>query len=189
MVILSVGGHNKTLYARSDRSKSLRPVLEPIRKKYKLPAIAAAVILNGRTVAWGATGLRKVNSDVEVTDNDKFHLGSCTKTMTATLIGMLVERGKLRWDITLAEAFPNMVEDMHPDYRNVTLKHLLAHRAGLPPSKQTWPKGKSFMDMHNLPGSPMQQRLAYAGMMLCQELEASPARNIFTRMQGMLLPV
>jgi CubicO group peptidase (beta-lactamase class C family) len=174
LVVLSVGGHSETLNARSGRSKNLRSVLEPIRKKYNLPAIAAAVILNGRTIALGAAGLRKLGSDIEVTSNDKFHLGSCTKTMTATLIGMLVDRGQLRWDTTLAVALPDLAEDMHPDYRNVTLKHLLAHRAGLPPSKRTWPKGKSFMDMYNLPGSPMQQRLAYAGMMLHQEPEAKP---------------
>ncbi len=174
MVVLSVGRGTEILYARSGRSKNLYPVLEPIRKKYNLPAIAAVVILNGRTAASGATGLRKVGSDVKVTCDDKFHLGSCTKTITATLIGMLVERGKLRWDITLAEAFPNIMESMHPVYRNVTLQHLLAHRASLPPSKQTWPKGKSFMDMHNLPGPPMQQRLAYAEMILRQEPEAKP---------------
>jgi CubicO group peptidase (beta-lactamase class C family) len=149
-------------------------VLEPIRKKYNLPAMAAAVILNGRTVGLGATGLRKVGSDVKVTSEDKFHLGSCTKTMTATLIGIIVEQGKLQWDTTLASALPDLAEDIHSEYRNVTLKHLLAHRAGLPPPERTWPKGKSFMDMHNLPGPPMQQRLAYARMMLCQEPEAMP---------------
>jgi len=175
IIVLSVGGHSEILYAHSGRSKNLLSVLEPIRKKYNLPAIAAAVILNGRTVGLGATGLRKVGSDVKVTSEDKFHLGSCTKTMTATLIGILVERGKLRWDTTLEAALPDLAEDMHPDYRNVTLKHLLSHRAGLPPSKQSWPKGKSFMDMHNLPGSPMQQRLAYAGMMLRQKPKAKPS--------------
>jgi CubicO group peptidase (beta-lactamase class C family) len=153
---------------------TLRPLLESIRKKYNLPSIAGCVIYKGHIAALSAVGLRKVGSDIKVTNDDQFHLGSCTKAMTATLIGILIERGKLRWDTSLAEAFPNMVKDMHPDYRNVTLKHLLAHRAGLPPSEQTWPQGKSFRDIHNLPGTPMQQRLTYAKMMLCQKPEAEP---------------
>ncbi|MHC4890495.1 MAG: serine hydrolase domain-containing protein, partial [Planctomycetota bacterium] len=171
--VLSVTGRAEVLYARS---RNLAPLLEPIRKKYSLPALAAAVILDGRTAAWGATGLRKVGSNVKVTHNDKFHIGSCTKAMTATIIVMLVERSKLRWDTTLAEAFRDMADDMHPDYGNITLKHLLAHRAGFPPSNpnRSWPKGKSFLDMHNLPGSAMQQRLVYARMMLCQEPEVKP---------------
>jgi len=173
-LVLFVGGNPGILHASSGRFKNLCPVLEPIRKEYRLPAIAAAVIRNGRTVALGAMGLRKIGSGVEVTDDDKFHIGSCTKAMTATLVAILVERGELRWDTTLVAVLPDLAEEMHPDYRNVTLKHLLAHRAGLPPSEKTWPKGKSFMDMHNLLGSPMQQRLAYAEMILGQEPITKP---------------
>ncbi len=170
-IVLSVSGRTDVLYARS---RNLTPLLEPIRKKYDLPALAGAVILQGQTAALGVSGVRKIGSDVKVTSDDKFHIGSCTKAMTATIIAILVERGKLKWDTTLIEAFPDMVGEMHPDYRDVTLKHILAHRGGLPSANRSWPKGKSFMDMHNLPGSAMEQRLAYARMILSQELEARP---------------
>jgi CubicO group peptidase (beta-lactamase class C family) len=157
--------------ARTD-SSDLGPLLEPIRKKYDLPALAGAVISEGRTAAWGATGVRKVDSSVKVKSDDKFHIGSCTKAMTATIIAMLVERGKLKWDVTLAEAFPDMADEMHADYRDVTLKHLLAHRSGLPPASQSYPKDKSFTDMHNLGGPAMEQRLAYTKMILREEPRA-----------------
>jgi len=170
-IVLSVFGRVEVLYAQS---RNLTALLEPIRKKYDLPALAGAVILQGETTAWGATGVRKASSKVQVTDNDKFHIGSCTKAMTATIIAMLVERGKLRWDITLSEALPDFADEMHSDYRNVTLSHLLDHRGGLPPSKRSWPEGKSFMDMHNLGGSAMEQRFDYARMILRQGPEAKP---------------
>jgi len=128
------------------------PVIESVRQAYDLPAVAAAVILDGRVAG----------SDVKVTSADQFHLGSCTKAMTATLIAILVEKGKLGWDATLAELLPDLVEDMRPVYRTVTIRHLLAHRAGLPPANSSWPEGMSFRDVHRLPGAPMQQRLAYA---------------------------
>jgi CubicO group peptidase (beta-lactamase class C family) len=136
--------------------------------------MAGAVILQGQTAALGVTGVRKMGSDVKVTIEDKFHIGSCTKAMTATLIAILVERGKLKWDTTLVEAFPDITDEMHPDYRDVTLKQILAHRGGLPAANRSWPEGKSFMDMHNLPGSAMEQRAAYARMILSQEPEAKP---------------
>ncbi|MBN2271174.1 MAG: beta-lactamase family protein [Sedimentisphaerales bacterium] len=163
--------------ARYTRSPTLAPFLEPIREKYDLPALAAAVIVDGKTAAWDATGFRRYGTDVRVTAEDKFHIGSCTKAMTATLVAMLVDRGKLSWDTTLAQALPELAEDMHPDYRDVTLRHLLAHRAGLAPSDRSWPKEKSFMDMHNLPGTATDQRLAYAKMMLAQEPEAKPGEK------------
>ncbi len=154
--------------------RDLRSLLEPVRKEYHLPALAAAVIYNGNINSLGVTGLRKVGSDVNVKISDKFHLGSCTKTMTATLIGMLIEHGTLRWNMTLSEVFPDMVEKMHPDYYDITLKHLLAHQGGFPPPDKTWPEDKSFKDMHNLPGPPMRQRLTYVKMMLTQKPVAKP---------------
>jgi len=170
-IVLSVLGCAEALYARS---RNLTTLLEPIRKKYDLPALAGAVILEGQTAALGVSGVRKIGSDVKVTSDDKFHIGSCTKAMTATLIAILVERGKLKWDTTLIEAFPDMADDMHPEYRDVTLKHILAHRGGLPSANRSWPKGKTFMDMHNLGGSAMEQRAAYTRMILSQEPEATP---------------
>ena len=153
------------------------PVIESVRQAYDLPAVAAAVILDGRVCAVAATGVRKAGSDVKVTSADQFHLGSCTKAMTATLIAILVEKGKLGWDATLAELLPDLVEDMRPVYRTVTIRHLLAHRAGLPPANSSWPEGMSFRDVHRLPGAPMQQRLAYTRLILRQEPATTPGEE------------
>lgn len=158
----------------ADGPQDLNPLLEPIRNQYHLPALAAAVIIDNKIVALGATGLRKIGTDINVTVDDQFHLGSCTKAMTATLSGILVEQGKLKWQTTLKEAFPDMLNNMHPDYHDVTLEQLLSHRAGLPGADQSWPTGKSFMDIHKLPGEPMQQRLEYTKLMLCQPPVAKP---------------
>jgi CubicO group peptidase (beta-lactamase class C family) len=110
----------------------LAPDLIAVREKYTFPALAAAVIVDGKLHAVGVVGVRKQGTDVKVEPNDPFHLGSCTKAMTGSLIGLLVQQGKLKWETTLAEYFPELKDRMHPDYRGVTLVHLLSHRAGLP---------------------------------------------------------
>jgi len=51
--------------------------------------------------------------------------------MTATLVAMLVEEGKLNWTTTLGEVFADAVKPMHPAWEKVTLRQVLAHRAGL----------------------------------------------------------
>ncbi len=107
--------------------------LVAVREEYKLPAAAAAVIIDGRLRALGVTGVRKDGNDVAVEPNDPFHLGSCTKAMTGSLIGLLVQQGKLSWDTPIVEYLPGLKDTMHPDYREVTLVHLLSHRAGVPP--------------------------------------------------------
>lgn len=111
---------------------SLEALLEPIREANRLPALAAAVVKGSDTIAIGAVGLRKAGSSERVTLDDKWHIGSCTKSMTAALAAMLVEDGRLRWDMTLAEMFPQIEADMQAEWRDVTLEQLLAHRGGAP---------------------------------------------------------
>lgn len=107
-------------------------LLKPIRQKFNMPAMAAAVVTSDGLKFVGAVGVRKRGTEIPVTLDDLWHLGSDGKIMTSTLIARLVERGQLRWDITLAEAFPEYAARMNPDFRQVTLLQLLSHHAGLP---------------------------------------------------------
>ena len=135
-----------------------------MRRAYDLPAVAAAVVTSEGVWAQGAAGVRKYGTDTPVTLDDAFHLGSDTKAMTATLLAQLVERGRLSWNTTLAEALPELASKMDPAYRGVTLERLLAHRAGF--TDDSWPEGETFESMHGLPGPPRAQRWAYAQMIL-----------------------
>lgn len=93
--------------------------------------MAAAIVSVDGLKAHGAVGVRQRGEDAAITIDDRFHIGSCTKAMTATLCAMLVEEGRLRWDLTLAEAFSELASEMHEDLRAVTLEQLLQHRGGI----------------------------------------------------------
>ena len=88
--------------------QDLSAVLEPIRKMHGVPALGGAIVRGDKVTAIGATGFRKLGSDKKVTADDLWHLGSCTKSMTATLVGRYVERGKISWDTALQKALPRM---------------------------------------------------------------------------------
>lgn len=156
----------------AESSEDIGLLLGPIRKKNDLPALAAAVIIKGKTAGHAAVGFRRYGSETHVTSEDQFHLGSCTKAMTATLCGMLIEKGDLSWDTTLAQAFPEMAKEMPAANKKITLDHLLAHRSGF--LSQMPPEGKTLFDLHRLPGTPMQQREAYARSILMEEPKAEP---------------
>ncbi|HIE97228.1 MAG TPA: class A beta-lactamase-related serine hydrolase [Planctomycetes bacterium] len=129
--------------------------LESIRQKHKLPALAVAVIVDGKLIVFDAVGERKLGSKVAVTRDDKFHMGSCTKAMTATLIGILVDQGKLSWDLKIVDVLPDLAKKSDPGYRDVTIDQLLMHRAGLP--------GESYkgVDPGAFPKAPREQRMEY----------------------------
>lgn len=117
---------------------SLDAELQSYLAKYELPAMAAAVVRNGKVVARGAVGTRKVGTAIPVTIDDRFHLGSDTKAMTALLAAMYVEEGKLRWNSTFGEVFPELADKMDPGFRRVTLEQLLSHTSGMPGDNQAF---------------------------------------------------
>ncbi len=109
-------------------------LLVPIRQEHDVPAISAAIVTSKGVTAIGAAGVRKRGAEVPATLDDLWHLGSDTKAMTATLLARLVEQGRLKWDSTVAEVFPELADKFDPDMRGVTLLHLLSHRSGLRPN-------------------------------------------------------
>ncbi len=104
-----------------------------------MPGIAVSVIRDGRLAYRGVAGLRKAGDAEPVLESDAFHIGSDTKAMTALLCGIFGDRGLIRWDTTVGEAFGNEYP-MNEEYRGVTRAQLLAHAAGLPAElpKSVW---------------------------------------------------
>ena len=107
-------------------------MLEPIRAAHHLPALGGAIVTSGGLVTSGVTGVRKLGAEPRASVDDLWHLGSDTKAMTATMIAMLVQRGRLSWDRTVGEAFGDRAADWPEAFRGITLTQLLSHRAGLP---------------------------------------------------------
>ncbi|NQZ83040.1 MAG: beta-lactamase family protein [Colwellia sp.] len=110
----------------------LQTSIEAIRKHHNLPALAAMILVDGEIVENIATGLRAWGTSEMVTINDRWHLGSVTKAMTATLAARIVERGDINWDTTIVDVFPDMQANIRDEYKTVRLEELLTHLSGLP---------------------------------------------------------
>lgn len=120
-----------TAHADEALQTFLDQTLAKTLEQHRLPGVAAIVQIAGKVEAESALGLRANGRPEPVTKSDRWHIGSNTKAFTATLIGRLVEQGKLKFEDTLADLFPDI--PMDANYRKVTLVQLLSHTAGLPP--------------------------------------------------------
>jgi CubicO group peptidase (beta-lactamase class C family) len=155
-------------------------MLETIRVKHNFPALAAAVVVDGKIVVTNAVGFRKSGGTEQVTVDDKFHLGSVTKSMTATVAAMLVEQGTIFWTTTIGAAFPELKSEIHPDYLGVTLEQLLSHRSGAPGDapddlwRQAWAAT----------GTAAEQRLAFSQGILARKPEAKLGTQFIYSNQG-----
>lgn len=92
-------------------------------------ALGAAIIGRDGLVWSDVRGVRRADAPGPVTREDRWHLGSNTKAMTAAVFARLVEQGRARWAMPLAEAFPDLTID--PAWGGATLDDFMRHRAGL----------------------------------------------------------
>jgi CubicO group peptidase (beta-lactamase class C family) len=112
--------------------KAIEKLLAPIREKYKVPWLIAGIVDEHGIKTIAAVGFRKFASPEPLLVNDKLRIGSCTMTMTATQIAMLVGEKKLSWQSTIGEILADLKPPLHPDFQKVTIHQLLTHRSGLP---------------------------------------------------------
>jgi CubicO group peptidase (beta-lactamase class C family) len=182
-VTLASTGPISTRSSGPPKSDDPTQAIETIRKKYKLPALAVVVVKDGAICDRIAVGVRKTGDPTPITTNDVFHIGSCTKSMTATLAGMFIDEGKLRWDTTIADVFPELKGKMDKQYENVTVEQLLTHRGGVPeaPPSAAWKKAWKEE------GTPMEQRREFIEAVLSKPPAVKPGTKMIYSNQGFVI--
>lgn len=93
------------------------------------PGIALAVGRLGQPIMVEAAGVKAVGKPEPLLKTHLLLPGSIAKSITATLIGKLIDEGILRFDMTLAEALPGV--KMRDEYKAVTLEQVMQHRSGI----------------------------------------------------------
>jgi CubicO group peptidase (beta-lactamase class C family) len=165
----------------------LAKLLNSIRLEERLPGLAAAIIIDGKLHSAAAVGVRETGTQNWLTVNDKFLIGSCAKAFTATTAAILVEEGRLNWETTLRDVFPDL--EMLPEYENITVEQLLSHRAGLPKNlkegKASWLIDYEFDK--NRGSSPEILRLQYLEKSLLSKLNNPPGQAIHYSNSGYLI--
>src|SRR4051812_23551291 len=88
----------------------LKGMLADTCRKHHVPSISVAVVRSDGVVTTQCSGVRKRGTDEAVELSDRHPLGSCTKSMTATLAAVVVEAGKITWDTTISQVWPRADE-------------------------------------------------------------------------------
>lgn len=114
------------------QTQHLSEKLEAVRSESGLIGMAALIMVDGEIVEQAAVGTRQKKGDTALEPTDLYHVGSIGKSISATAIARLVERGQIGWDDPLIEVAPDFASAIDPGWHEVTLDMLLSHRAGLP---------------------------------------------------------
>lgn len=105
---------------------------------WKVPALAIAVVRDDSIVLMKGYGTRTMGKTEPVDEHTIFAIGSSSKAFTSTLVAMMVDDGKMRWDAPATTYLPNL--QMYDPYvtRELTLRDLLTHRSGLARGDVMW---------------------------------------------------
>lgn len=119
------GGPVSSLTADLDR------FVEDVRRHYRVPGIAVAIVRGGQVIHVAAYGLRRLGSDATADIDTAFAIGSCTKAVTSAVAAALVDDGKFGWDDRVRTYLPDF--QLHDPWisDHVTIRDLLANRTGL----------------------------------------------------------
>jgi len=109
--------------------EDVREAVEAAIAETATPGAALGLLHEGEE-RFAGLGVTSVENPLEVTPQTLFQIGSITKTFTATVAMVLVERGELDLDAPVRGYLPNLALADADVARRVTMRHLLTHTAG-----------------------------------------------------------
>ena len=106
--------------------------LEQQRQTLHVPGMAIAVVKDDEVILTHGFGVANVEKETPVTPETVFAIGSSTKAFTSTLVGMLVDEGKMDWNDPVTKYLPYFQMNVESDNESagVTLRDVLSHRTG-----------------------------------------------------------
>jgi CubicO group peptidase (beta-lactamase class C family) len=137
---------------------------DSIRIKYKIPELAYAVVSSDSVFELEVLGVQRANSTFKGNINDRFRIGSNTKTITSYISALLLKQGKIAWDTKFFDLYPELKTQTNSAYYDLTLQDLLTFRANL----IKWSYGNNTPTQKEIKGNPQQQRYEFITWILQQ---------------------
>ena len=116
----------------------LEKTIDQALKDWEVPGLAIAIVKSNAVLYERGFGVRTLGTKDRVDEHTIFSIASTTKAMTAACIGMLVDEGKMSWDDPVSKWLPELQLRDPLATRELKVRDLLTHRAGLPRGDMLW---------------------------------------------------
>ncbi|KAL4745235.1 hypothetical protein BDW72DRAFT_186962 [Aspergillus terricola var. indicus] len=95
------------------RLEAAVPAIKSAMEITNSPSVSLGVMHEGKVIFRKSIGLGDVEGNLEATSDTSYFIGSCSKMLTATALGILVEEKKLTWNDPIRKHLPsfNPIED------------------------------------------------------------------------------
>ena len=112
--------------------------VDDVLVRYGGSGAAVAIVQNGDIVYLKGFGVTEMGGSIPVDGDTQFIIASLVKSMTALMIGTLIEDGMLTWDTPVSEVLPSFALSDPAVTKSVTFRDLLSMRSGLPVFDAPW---------------------------------------------------
>lgn len=148
---------------------------DSIRIKYRIPELAYAVVSSDSILEIHALGYQRIDSKYKANINDKFRLGSITKTITSYIAAVLVKEEKIKWDTKFFDLYPELKAESNPATYDFTLQDFITLRARI----NTWSYGNETPTQKEIKGNNQQQRYEFIAWFLKQNSSISEKQDLY----------
>ena len=107
-------------------------------KELHVPGVGLALIDHGKLVYDGGLGVRELGKPAPVDKNTLFMIASNTKGLTTLMLARLVDRGKLRWNEPVTQAYPPFRLGSPATTAKVRIEDLVCACTGVPRKDFDW---------------------------------------------------
>lgn len=123
--------HSSGISTETKQFEAFAQEARNVLQKRKIPGVALGIIKDSTLVYANGFGVRNLNTGEPMTAASVMSMASVSKAFTAAAIMQLVETGKVDVDDPYRKYVPYFeMEDAR--YKDITIRHLLAHRSGMP---------------------------------------------------------
>lgn len=110
----------------------LDDIVESFMREFEIPGICIGIVLPDRAPVLRGFGVRTLGQPEPVDVNTSFAIASNSKAFLAACLALLVDDGKLRWEVPVVEYLPEFRMYDAAVTAMMTVCDLLVHRSGLP---------------------------------------------------------
>jgi CubicO group peptidase (beta-lactamase class C family) len=128
-----------SITAQTDkRLAGLDSMINRYLKDWHAAGCAVAIVEKNKVIWLKGYGYKDYEKKLPVTENTLFAIGSSTKAFTSSLMGLLVNDGKLDLDKPVHNYLPELVFNNEYLTGHVTTRDMMTHRTGLPRHERAW---------------------------------------------------
>ncbi|WP_223067530.1 serine hydrolase domain-containing protein [Paenibacillus caui] len=158
----------------SAKLQNIEKIIEQTMQSWKTPGVAVAVVHKEGLVYCSGFGYRDKAEQLPVDTETVFAIGSSTKPFITTVLAMLVNEGKMKWDTPIKQYVPDFRMHDEAATKQLTFRDIACHRSGMPSHQFMFVEanmtaGEWILCLPDLePNLPFRYAFQYSNLMFAQ---------------------